>query len=330
MAISKDPYAVLGVPKSADAAALKKAFRDLAKQHHPDKNKGNKTAEAKFKEINTAYDLLSDPTKRARYDRGELDASGAERGFSGGGQRSGASSGFSGFDFNQGSAGRTSSAGGSFGFDAEDLFSELFGRARGKTQPGNQQGGQQQRTRGFEQAIPGEDVRYELAITLAEAVRGGKRRITLATGKTIDVTIPPGTADGDTLRLKGQGSASRAGGPAGAALVELKIEPHGHFTFKAPNLYVDVPISLQEAVLGGEIKVPTLDGPVTVKVPKGSNSGTQLRLKGKGALARTAQEQPGDQYLTLKVVLPEKPDAELTKLVETWGETHKYNPRKFS
>ncbi len=330
MATSKDPYAVLGVPKSADAATLKKAFRDLAKQHHPDKNKGNKTAEAKFKEINTAYDLLSDPTKRARFDRGELDAAGNERGYSGGGQRSGAggASGFSGFDFNQGGAGRTSSAGGSFGFDAEDLFSELFGRARGKSQ--QSAGGQQQRTRGFEQAIPGEDVRYELAITLAEAVRGGKRRITLATGKTIDVTIPPGTADGDTLRLKGQGSASRAGGPAGAALVELKIEPHGHFTFKAPNLYVDVPISLQEAVLGGEIKVPTLDGPVTVKVPKGSNSGTQLRLKGKGALARTEKEQPGDQYLTLKVMLPEKPDAELTKLVEAWGETHKYNPRKFS
>ena len=315
----RDPYAVLGVPKTADAAALKKAFRDLAKKYHPDKTKGDKAAEVKFKEINSAYDLLGDPAKRAKFDRGELDAAGNERAYTNAGPRAGATGGFNPRDFNFG--GGAQSAGGSFNFDdAGDIFSEFFGGGSKRTRGAGA---------GFQQAIAGEDVRYELAVTLAEAVRGGKRRIQLATGKTIDVAIPPGTNDGDTLRLKGQGAPSRGGGPNGAALVELKIEPHPHFTLKGRDILLDVPITLQEAVLGGEIRVPTLDGNVTVKVPPGSNTGATLRLKGKGALPARSGGEAGDQYLTLKVTLPEKQDAALVELVESWAAKHSYNPRKF-
>lgn len=341
MADTKDPYAVLGVPKTASAAELKKAFRDLAKKYHPDRNRDDKTLEAKFKQINSAYEILGDETKRARYDRGEIDANGQERGFGGaGGPGSGGFAGsestFRDFGFDFGAGGRrssSSSGGGGFGFNPEDIFSELFGGGRNRQSghAGGGQGGARSRARasgaGAEQALKGEDIRYELSVTLQEAVRGGKRRIQLATGKTIDVTIPPGTQTGDTLRLKGQGVPSHSRGPTGDALVTLTVEPHAYFTQRGLDLMLDVPISLSEAVMGAEIKVPTLDGQVSVKVPKNANSGTQLRLKGKGATNRTGAS--GDQYLTLKIMLPEKENEELSKFVEKWGAKNSYNPRKF-
>lgn len=316
----KDPYSVLGVTKSADEAALKKAFRDLAKKYHPDRNKDDKAAEARFKEINAAYDLLGDPKKRARFDRGEIDAAGNEQGFA----SAGSGSGFGNYDFTGRGRGETSSSNfGGFNFNADDIFSELFGGAQKK-----QQSHRGPRGGGFNQAIKGDDVKYDLSVTFYEAVRGGTRRITLANNKTIDITIPVGTKDGDTLRLKGLGMLSRGGGSPGDAHITLKVEAHSSFTLKGLDVLLEVPISLPEAVLGGEINVPTLDGQVTVKVPKGANSGTQLRLKGKGSVNKKTGTQ-GDQYLTLKIVLPEKEDAELSKFVEKWAGKHSYNPRRF-
>ena len=324
MANPRDPYTVLGVPKTADAAALKKAFRDLAKKYHPDKTKGDKAAEVKFKEINGAYDLLGDPTKRAKYDRGELDGAGNERGFAGGGgARPGGAGGFNPRDYNFTSG--SQSAGGGFD-DAGDIFSEFFGggNKRGRASAGFGGGA------GFQQALAGEDVRYELAITLAEAVRGGKRRIQLATGKTIDVAIPPGTNDGDTLRLKGQGAPSRGGGPNGAALVELKIEPHAYFTLKGR----DIMARRADHTAGSRARRrnPRADAgrQRDGQGAQGQQHGAPtLRLKGKGALPVRAGGESGDQYLTLKIVLPEKQDAALAELVEDWASKHSYNPRKF-
>lgn len=312
----KDPYAVLGVPKTATADVLKKAFRDLAKKYHPDRNKDDKTSELKFKEINSAYDILGDEKKRARYDRGEIDAAGNERGFAGGGY--GGQTG----DFDFGTRRANSGGGGGFNFNAEDIFSELFGGGR-RQQQSRQSSGRST----FNEAIKGEDLKYDLSVTFLEAVRGGKRRITLSNGRTVDIAIPAGTKDGDTLRLKGFGGASRGGGAAGDAHISLKVEPHSYFTLKGLDIHVDVPISLPEALLGGEITAPTLDGPVSVKVPKGANSGTQLRLKGKGVTPKNGTS--GNQILTLKIMLPEKEDADLAKFVEKWAGKHSYNPRKF-
>ncbi|MGE3769346.1 MAG: DnaJ C-terminal domain-containing protein [Bdellovibrionales bacterium] len=319
---TKDPYQTLGVPKSASAEEIKRAFRELAKKHHPDRNRGDKAAETKFKDINAAYDILGDEAKRRRFDRGEIDAQGNERaytsagagGFQGGGFAN--NTNFRDFNFNFGGGARDKNA----AFSAEDLFADLFGGMRS----GNGGGGKKSRGP-FEHAMRGKDIAYDLKITLFEAVRGGKRRITLANNKTIDVAIPPATTDGQTLRLKGVGDAGRGGAQPGDALVTLKIEPHAHFTLKGLNLHIEIPVTLYEAVLGAEIKVPTLDGTAMVKVPKGSNSGTQLRLKGKGA---AKGGQTGDQYCTLKVVLPEKADADLTAFTERWAKKHPYDVRK--
>ena len=322
---TRDPYTVLGVPKSASAEEVKRAFRELAKKYHPDKTKGDKAAEVKFKEINTAYDILGDAAKRRRFDRGEIDASGNERAYTstggtdgpwGGGKTSGFAGGTTFRDFNFGDGGQRNTGG---GFSAEDIFADLFG---GKNKNKSRDG-----SRGpFERGLKGDDLPYDLAITLFEAVRGGKRRIKLPNDRTIDVTIPAGTNDGQTLRLKGLGEAGRGGAPNGDALVTLKVEKHPFFVMKGLNIHVEVPVTLYEAVLGGDIKVPTLDGPVNVKVPAGSNSGTQLRLKGKGVTA--AKKEAGDQYCTLKVVLPEKADDDLANLVEKWAKKHQYDVRK--
>jgi DnaJ-class molecular chaperone len=318
--MAKDPYQVLGIPKSASADEVKRAFRELAKKYHPDKTKGDKAAEVKFKEINTAYDILGDAAKRRRFDRGEIDAAGNERAYTSAndGPWAGKSSGFAGgtnfrdFNFTD-----NTQRGG--GFSAEDIFSDLFGTR-----------GNKNKSRGgpFDRASKGDDLPYDLAITLFEAVRGGKRRIKLPNDRTIDVAIPTGTTDGQTLRLKGLGEAGRSGGPNGDALVTLKVEKHPFFVMKGLNIHVEVPVTLYEAVLGGDIKVPTLDGPVNVKVPAGSNSGTQLRLKGKGVTPGGKNTTAGDQYCTLKVVLPEKADDDLANLVEKWAKKHQYDVRK--
>jgi len=301
----RNPYETLGVTKTVSADELKSAYRKLAKKLHPDVNPGRKDIEQKFKDVTAAYDLLSDPAKRARFDRGEIDAMGNERAFSsagadpfGSGNWRGAARGGSGGDpFAQ------------FG-GVDDIFAEFLAGTRGKRGGG---------------PAHGTDVTYSLAIPFTEACLGGKRRVTLSSGKTIDVTIPPGTQEGHKLRLRGLGMPG-AGGNAGDAIVEMHIEPHPFFTRKDNDLYLDVPVSLPEAVLGANVKVPTLDGHVTVKVPKGANSGTTLRLKGKGVPV-TGSEQ-GDMFVKLKIMLPEPVPADLAETIETWAKKNPYDPRK--
>jgi DnaJ-class molecular chaperone len=296
----RDPYQLLGVARDADQDAIKKAFRKLAKKLHPDLNPGNKKVEQEFKEVNAAYDLLSDPQKRARFDRGEIDASGAERperSFYRAYAEGGGNAKYREAEFGE--------------FSAEDILSELFGRGRRSRQPS--------RTRG-------EDVSYTLPVSFVDAANGAKKRVTLADGKTLDVTIPPGTEHGQTLRLKGQGMPGVGGGPAGDAYVEIQVEPHAFFTRKDANVHLEVPVTLPEAVLGATLTVPTVDGKVSIKVPPGSNTGSTLRLKGRGIVDRKSGQR-GDQYVTLKVVLPERPDPELQEFLERWSASHGYDPR---
>ncbi|SMF60786.1 DnaJ-class molecular chaperone with C-terminal Zn finger domain [Tistlia consotensis] len=298
-----DLYSTLGVSREASADEIKRAYRKLAKELHPDLNPGDKTVEQRFKEINAAYSLLSDPDKRKRYDAGEIDAAGQEkpsRGFYRSYADAGMGQKYHGFDAEA----------------AEDIFSDLFG-GFGRSR---RAGGRTPRQRGA-------DVSYSVHIDFLEAANGARKRIQLADGKTVDVTIPAGTADGQTLRLKGQGLPGLGGAGAGDAYVEVHIAPHRFFTRKDSDIHLEVPVSLPEAVLGATISVPTVEGKVSMKVPAGANSGTTLRLKGKGTVDQKSGER-GDQYVKLKVVLPEKPDAELQRFMESWGKEHGYDPRK--
>jgi DnaJ-class molecular chaperone len=305
---SRDPYEVLGVKRDASQQEIQKAYRRLAKKLHPDLNPGNAEAEKQFKEVAAAYDLLSDPEQRARFDRGEIDASGAERpqqryyrDFAGGASNPYTSdAGFADFAGDAGFA----------DFAGDDILSAIFGR-RGRAQPRRRRG---------------QDVRYRLDVDFLDAVNGATRRLTLPDGSVLDVAIPPGTRDGQVLRLRGKGRSGAGGGPPGDALVEIRVRPHPYFRRQGDDIYVEVPISLAEAVLGGQVEVPTPTGPVTMTVPKGANTGTVLRLRGKG-LPR-ADGSRGDEYVTLKVTLPDKPDPELERLVAQWQPGKAYNPRQ--
>jgi DnaJ-class molecular chaperone len=288
--LASDPYTVLGVKREASQDDIQKAYRKLAKKLHPDLNPGNKKAEEQFKEASAAYDLLGDAAKRARFDRGEIDASGQEqpqrryyRDFAEGGGH--AYSGEAGFaDF----------AG------ADDIIAEIFG----------QQG------RAGNLRRRGSDVHYHLALSFLDAVNGGKQQLKLPDGSTLDVAIPPGTQDGQVLRLRGKGRPGINGGPPGDALIEIEVLPHPVFKRRGNDIHVEVPVPLADAVLGGKIGVPTPDGPVTMKVPKWTNTGTVLRLKGKGV--PRADKTRGDEYVALKVMLPDKPDPELEQLIAQW------------
>jgi DnaJ-class molecular chaperone len=300
----KDPYQTLGVARSASADEIKKAYRKLAKKLHPDLNPGNKKVEQEFKEVSAAYDLLSDADKRAKFDRGEIDASGAERPGRGGFYRSYAEGG-------QGAKYR----GGESVFD-DDIFSDLFGGGFGARAGGRG---------GARMNIRGADVSYSATADFIEAALGAKKRLTLTDGKTLDVTIPPGTEDGQTLRLKGQGLPGMGSGAAGDAFIEVKVEPHPLFTRKGSDIHIELPVSLPEAVLGASVNVPTIDGTVSLKVPAGSNTGSVLRLRGKGV--PRGKGERGDQYVKLKVALPDKPDKELTEFVERWAKKNAYDAR---
>lgn len=294
-----DPYEVLGVSKSASQDDIQKAYRKLAKKHHPDLNPGNKKAEEKFKDIGTAYDILGDAEKRARFDRGEIDASGAERpqrryyrqyadaGSEGGGRAYANDGGFADFA------------------DTGDIFAEFF---RGR-------GGARSNMR-----MRGSDVSYRLEIDFLDAVNGAAKQLQMPDGSEIKVTIPPGTRDGQVLRLKGKGQPGINEGAPGDALIEVIVRLHPLFTRKADDIHLELPISLADAVLGGKVEAPTTTGRVTVTIPKGSNSGTVLRLKGKGV--RRADGTHGDQFITLKIMLPERPDPELEKFVASWSGRH--------
>ena len=302
-----DPYKELGVSKGASADEIKKAFRKLAKELHPDKNPGDKAAEERFKRITAAFDLLGDAEKRAKYDRGEIDADGREqfRGF-GGGQPGGGGrqGGFGGFG---GSGGR----GGFEDIDLEELFGAFGGGGRAKSGFGGGFGGGK-----------GQDVRATLDISLEDAIAGTTRRIQFSDGRMLDVNIPKGASDGQVIRLKGQGAPGR-GGQAGDALIELKIASHPVFKRDGADLTMDLPVSVPDAVLGGKIQVPTPEGAVMMTIPKGSNSGKVLRLKGRGAYAGGKR---GDLLARLAVTLPETPDDELIRFATEWRDKRPYKP----
>lgn len=297
-----DPYKELGVAKSASADELKKAFRKLAKELHPDKNPGDKVSEERFKRITAAFDLLGDPEKRAKYDRGEIDADGREqyRAPPGGGGRPGG--GFGGFG---GSGGR----GGFEDIDLEDLFGAFGGGGRTAGRGGFGGG-------------KGQDVRATLDISLEDSIAGTTRRIQFSDGRMLDVVIPKGASEGQVIRLKGQGAPGR-GGQAGDALIELKIAPHPVFKRDGADLTMDLPVSVPDAVLGGKIQVPTPEGAVMMTIPKGSNSGKILRLKGRGAYSGGKR---GDLLAKLVVTLPETPDDELIRFATEWREKRPYKP----
>lgn len=301
--MARDPYQELGVSRSASADEIRKAFRKLAKQHHPDTNPGNKAAEERFKQVSAAFDILGDAEKRKKFDAGEIDADGREtmRGFGGGFGQQG--------PFGQGGfGGRHAET--MEGADLGDLFSEILGRRGG--------GG----FGGFNQR--GADVRAKLEIDLEESIHGGKKRIAFSDGRTIDVTIPKGAEEGQTLRLKGQGSPGR-GGP-GDAFIELVVRPHPIFRREGDVLVMDLPVSIPDAVLGGKVEARTPDGAVTLTVPKGANSGQSLRLKGKGL--SDSRGKRGDLLARIVLILPDKPDAELEAFAERWRKERPYTPRK--
>jgi DnaJ-class molecular chaperone len=299
--MSESLYSILGVGRGASEAEIQKAYRKLAKRWHPDVNPGDKAAEERFKRATAAYEILSDKDKRARYDRGEIDEQGNERGFAfrrGGGPRPGAGPG--GFHFKWSGPG-AGGAGGAGGFgDIDDILAGMFGMG-GRGGPRGAAG-----TRG-------EDARAQLTVDFVDAARGARRRVTLSNGRSLEVTIPAGLESGQTLRLKGQGG----GGAAGDLLIEVTVAEHPLFTRKGLDIHLDQAVPLAKAVLGGKVRVPTLDGEVSLTIPGGSSAGRTLRLKGKGI--RGAAGRQGDQLVRLLITLPDGGDAELEALLRDWA-----------
>ncbi|WP_205479276.1 DnaJ C-terminal domain-containing protein [Sphingomonas arenae] len=303
-----DLYARLGIKRGASEEEIKKAYRSLAKQLHPDRNKDNPKAAERFAQVTSAYDLLSDKDKRARYDRGEIDEEGNPKmpfggGFGGGGAYGGARPGGGNGGFEGFGAGDTA--------DLSDLFEGLFGGG-GKRGGGGPFGG----FGGRRQAPPqkGADIAYRLKVPFVDAATLAPQRVTLGDGKTIDLKLPAGVEDGTKIRLAGKGEQGPGG--TGDAIVTVAIEPHRFFTRDGKDIRLSLPVTLKEAVLGGKIKVPTPDGPVMLTVPKGSSSGKVLRIKGRGFSDRNGTR--GDQLVTLAVDLPAS-DAELERFVSEWS-----------
>ena len=324
----RDPYEVLGVPRGASAAAIKSAYRKLAKKHHPDNNKSDPRAAARFAEINTANEILGDEDKRKQFDRGEIDAEGKPRfsgfpgggpgGFPGGGGRAGPG-GFESYTFRTGPGGGFTASSGAGNF--EDILNSMFGGAAGMR--GGRSGGGG--TFDFDTGSVGLDLDLQVAMTvsLEEAVKGGEKRVRLPTGKELNVKIPAGVVNGQQIRLKGQGE-SAPGHKAGDLLITITIAPHPFFKVDGSDLRLDLPITLYEAVLGGKVRVPTLTGAVELLIPKNTSSGRTFRLKGKG-LPKPAS--PGDLFVTTRIMLPDGNDSELEALMQKWRDNHPYNPR---
>jgi DnaJ-class molecular chaperone len=306
--LAQDPYAELGVSRGASADDIRKSFRKLAKQLHPDRNPDDKAAEERFKKVSAAFDILGDPEKKAKFDRGEIDAEGREtmRNPFGGGSGGGPFRGQPGGGFQSHFEGA----------DFDDILGQVFGARGGAFRQGG--GG------GF--SSRGADVRARLEIDLEDSIKGATRRIAFSDGRTLDVTIPRGAAEGQVLRLKGQGQPGR-GGAAGDALVELVIRPHPLYRREGADLHMDLPVSVPDAVLGAKIDTPTPEGTVSLTVAKGSNSGKVLRLKGRGAVDPSTGRR-GDLLARLVVALPEEPDAELEAFAEKWRKERPYTPRR--
>src|ERR1700686_1434566 len=315
----RDPYEVLGVPRGASAAAIKSAYRKLAKKHHPDANKNDPKSAARFSELNSANEIIGDEAKRKQFDRGEIDAEGKPRfqGFPGGDPRARPGSpggGFESYTFRTGGAGP---GGGGF----EDILNSMFGGAAARgARPG---------AGGSFEFDPGSvaldlDLSVAMTVSLEESVKGAEKRIRLPTGKELNVKIPAGVTAGQQIRLKGQGETS-PGHPPGDLLITVSIAPHPFFKVEGSDLRLDLPITLYEAVLGGKVRVPTLGSAVELSIPKNTSSGRTFRLKGKG-LPKTGATS-GDLFVTTRIMLPDGNEAELETLMQKWRDGHPYNPR---
>lgn len=293
--MADDPYSVLGLGKTASDEDIRRAFRRLAKELHPDLNPDDKAAGQRFQRVAAAYEVLGDPEKRRQFDHGEIDAAGEPR-----------------RTYQHAGPGRgTAGAGGpEFGFG--DIFSDLFGQ-RGPRGPGQ----------GF--SLRGQDMRYTLDVEFMESVLGARKRVTMPEGGQLDLSVPEGVTDGQVLRLKGKGGPGIRGGEAGDALVEVRVRAHSHFKRQGDDLLIDVPITLDEAVLGAKIEVPTAAGRVTVTIPKGTSSGKAFRLKGKG-VRNAATGTSGDQIVTVRIALPETIDDSLAYFLAEWRKKHAYDP----
>jgi len=323
----RDPYEILGVPRAASAADIKSAYRRLAKKLHPDANKHDPKAASRFAELNAAYEVLGDADKRKAFDRGEIDAEGKPRfqGFEG----FGAGPGAGGFGregafetFTWGPEGFQRAGGRAAHGGFEDILKDMFGGLGGR-----------RGARGFETRFEpedfagpraGRDVAAALTITLAEAANGVTKRVRLPTGKKVEVKIPAGLSGGQQIRLKGQGLAG-AGGAVGDALITVNVAPHPLFEREGTNLRLNLPVTLYEAVLGGKVRVPTLNGAVELAIPPGTSAGRTFRLKGKGLPSKSGT---GDLLVTVQIALPEKTDADLEELMRKWRDGKRYDPRK--
>ena len=315
----RDPYEVLGVQKGASAAAIKSAYRKLAKKHHPDANKNDPKSAARFAEVNSANEIIGDEAKRKQFDRGEIDAEGKPRfqGFPGGDPRArgrgSPGGGFETFSFRSGGPGGGFEGGGGF----EDILKSMFGGGAGGARGG---------ATAFDESPFGVDLDLSVAMTvsLEESVKGGEKRVRLPTGKELNVKIPAGVVAGQQIRLKGQGETA-PGHPPGDLLITISIAPHAFFKVDGSDLRVDLPVTLYEAVLGAKVRAPTLNGAVELSIPKNTSSGRTVRLKGKG-LPKTGGGS-GDLYFTTRIMLPDGNDAELEALMQKWRDSHPYNPR---
>lgn len=298
--MADDPYSVLGVTRAASDDDIRRAYLKLVKELHPDVNP-SRTAEERFKKVTAAHEILGDADKRRQFDRGEIDATGEPRRYA-----------------RQPSGARPGSAGGEFGdFGFGDVFSDIFGGFRTGSRPGGTGAG------GY--APRGRDIRYTLSVDFIEAVKGARKRVTLPEGGTLDLTVPEGVADGQVLRLKGKGSAAPRGGEAGDALVEISVKAHPQFKRQGLDVHLDLPITIDEAVLGSKVEVQTVDGRVTLTLPKGTSSGRVFRLKGKG-VRNAATNVTGDQHVTVRIVLPDLIDEDLSYFLQEWRGKHKYDP----
>lgn len=294
-----DPYQILGVNRDATTDDIRKAYRRLAKKHHPDLNPGDKVAESRFKDIASAYAIVGDETKRALFDSGKIDATGAEQ------QAPNARQSYRqhaetqpGFKYER--------RWGGGGLDEDDLFAGLF------------------REQARNAAVRGADIHYTFSVDFTDAAVGATRRIVMSDGRALDVTIPAGLADGQTLRLRGKGEPGRNGGPDGDALLVVHIRPHPIFRRDEHDIRSTLPVTLAEAMAGAKVAVQTITGAINLTVPKGSNTGTILRIRGKGIVSKSGA---GDHFVELKVMLPSDPDDDIIKAVADWEAKHPYNPR---